>query len=221
MPADWGFSAAVRFRGSTILLDAGADSQLFLRNLETAGLTPEEIEYAVISHLHSDHREGIYRLAMRNRKMKVFFLDSFPAEAFELATAAGLKPVRVTGPVEIAPGVYTTGQVDGSPPEQALVLDTTTGLVVLVGSSHVGVVKLVEAARAQLGEKPVRLLLGGIHMERLTREEILEQIARLRELGVEKVAPAHRTGETGKHLFRQEWGGDYLPAGTGRVITLE
>jgi 7,8-dihydropterin-6-yl-methyl-4-(beta-D-ribofuranosyl)aminobenzene 5'-phosphate synthase len=221
MQADWGFSVVVKFRGSTILFDAGADSEVFQHNIEAAGVDPAEITHAVISHRHSDHREGLYGLGLKHRAMEVFFLDSFPEEAFDVAHGVGLRPHRVTGPQEIAPGVYTTGEVDGSPPEQALVLETSKGLVVLIGSSHSGAPRMVEAALQQRGPQEVRLLLGGFYLERLEEEEILERIVQLRQLGVRKVCPAHRTGETAKHLFRKEWGADYLPAGAGRVIILE
>ena len=221
MLADHGFSAVVLFRGSTILFDAGADGGYFLRNLKTAGIAEESITHAVISHHHVDHREGIYRLGLTNRTMQVFFLDTFPAGAFEVAMAVGLHPIRVRQPREIAPGAYTTGIVGDTIPEQALVLETQGGLVVLVGCAHPGLARMVETARQQRGGKPVKLLLGGFHMERFSDRQIRDEITALRRLGVEQVAPAHCTGEKAKQLFRREWGADYVATGAGRRIPLE
>lgn len=217
----YGFSALVDFRGQRILFDSGSDADLFLRNLTRLGIDPASITHAVISHRHSDHRNGIYRLALRNRTMEVYFLDTFPASVFEVAIAVGMNPRRVTGPVEIAPGVYSTGIVEGEPPEQALVVETSGGLVVLVGSAHPGVARMVETAEQQRGADSVRLLLGGFHMMRKQEEEIRAELERLKALGVEKVAPAHCTGERAKRLFRRAYGAMYVPTGAGRRIELE
>ena len=221
MRADWGFASVVDFRESRILFDAGADGPLLLRNLAVAGIDPASITHTVISHRHADHRNGLFTLALKNRTMKVYFLDTFPAELYELAAAVALSPVRVKGPVEITPGAYSTGMVEGDPEEQALVLETSGGLVILTGCSHPGVVRLVEMAREQRGVQVVRLLLGGFHMYRQGEEAIREQIVRLQELGVEQVAPAHCTGERARQLFSRAFGAGCLAAGAGRRIVLE
>ena len=218
---DWGFSALVTFGDRRVLFDSGADAGLFLENLSKLDIDPGSITDAVISHQHSDHIGGIYRLALKNHSMKVYFLDCFPAKVFEIAMAVGLNPYRVKGPGEIAPGIYTTGPVEGKPPEQALVVETDQGLVVLVGGSHAGVARLVETAEKQRGTDSVRLLLGGFHMMRQSEDEIRAQIQRLEELHVEQVAPAHSTGERAKHLFRQAYGARFLPAGAGRRLVVK
>ncbi len=182
---------------------------------------PGSITLAVISHRHPDHRNGIYRLALKNRKMKVFFLDSFPGEAYEIAWAVGIQPERVRGPLEIAPGVFTTGEIAGEPPEQALVLETSQGLVMLTGCSHPGPARMVETALGQRGKDGVRLLLGGFHLMRRSEAEIEDEIEKLKSLNVRQVAPAHCTGEKAKKLFRRAWGADYLPTGAGRRTVLE
>lgn len=221
LPEDWGFSALVTFGGHRVLFDAGADGDTLLRNLGKIGVPIDSITHAVISHQHLDHREGVHRLAMKNRAMAVYYLDAFPADAFELAMAMGISPKRVTGPETIVSGVFTTGAIKASPPEQSLVIETSRGLVVLTGCAHPGVVEIVKLARQQADQQKVRLLVGGFHMLRQKEERIREQIVQLRELGVEQIAPAHCTGERAKRLFRREWGPDYLVTGAGRTIALE
>lgn len=219
--ADWGFAAVVDAGAARILFDAGADGAILLGNLRAMGVEAASITHAVISHRHADHRNGLFPLALKNRSMKVFFLDSFPAEVYELAAAVALDPVRVREPVEIAPGVLSTGIVHGDPDEQALVIETAGGLVLLTGCSHPGVASMVEAACRQRNAKTVRLLLGGFHLYRLSDELIQQVIDRLRELGVEQVAPAHCTGERAVQLFRRTYGSRCLPAGAGRRFLIE
>ncbi|MEQ8785379.1 MAG: MBL fold metallo-hydrolase [Pirellulaceae bacterium] len=217
----WGFSAVVDFGGRRVLFDAGSDPILLLEHLEKMRIDPNTIEHAVISHQHGDHLRGVYWVFEKNPAMQVHFLDCFPDEAFRRATAVKMKPHRVTEPFEIVPGVYSTGIVEGDPSEQSLVIETSQGLVMLVGCSHPGVVKLVETAQKQRKKDSLRLLLGGFHMLRKQPDEIKTAINRLQGLKVQTVIPAHCSGDLANELFPVAFGDQYNTAGAGRLIVLD
>ena len=219
--ADWGFAALVTFRGQRVLFDTGTKPGLFLENLEKLKIDPGSFSHVVISHPHGDHLNGLYELFPLNRSMEVFFLDSFPDEVFRKAETVGIKPQRVKGPVEIVPGVYTTGIVDGASSEQALVVETSKGLVVVTGCSHPGVVRMVEAAEEQRGKNSVRLVLGGFHLSSQSESDINAQIKRMRELNVASVVPTHCTGELAWKLFREAYGEHCDSGGAGKTFELE
>ncbi len=217
----WGFSAVVDFRGHRVLFDAGSDPILLLEHLEKMQINPTTIEHAVISHQHGDHLRGVYWVFEKNPTMTVHFLDCFPDEAFRRATAVKMMPRRVTGPFEVVPGVHSTGIVDGLPPEQSLAIETSQGLVMIVGCSHPGLVKLVETVEMQRKKDTVRLLLGGFHMLRANPEQIKTTITRLQALQVTTVLPAHCSGDLAKDLFQQRYGEQFHTVGAGRRIVLE
>jgi 7,8-dihydropterin-6-yl-methyl-4-(beta-D-ribofuranosyl)aminobenzene 5'-phosphate synthase len=217
----WGFSAVVDFGGHRVLFDAGSDPILLLEHLEKMQIDPKTIEHAVISHQHGDHLRGVYWVFEKNPAMQVHFLDCFPDEAFRRATAVKMKPHRVTEPFEVVPGVYSTGIVEGEPPEQSLVIETSRGLVMLVGCSHPGVVKLVETAQTQRKKDSLRLLLGGFHMLRKRPDEIKTAINRLQGLNVQTVIPAHCSGDLAKELFPIAYGDQFNTAGAGRRIVID
>lgn len=221
LTADWGFAALVMFRGQKTLFDSGAKPDVLLLNMKALHVDPTGIQHAVISHQHGDHINGIYRVFPLNPKMQVYFLDAFQEKAYRDAEAVGMKPVRVTGPVEIAPDVQTTGLVPGDPPEQALVIHTAKGLVVVTGCSHPGVVAMVEAAQRLAPRTPIRYLLGGFHMLRQDRETAMKQVQRVRALGVDRVAPTHCTGDFAISLFKEVFGERFETAGVGKRIVLE
>ncbi len=217
----WGFSAVVDFRGRRVLFDSGSDPILLLEHLEMMQIDPTSIEHAVISHQHDDHLRGVYWVFEKNPQMKVHFLDNFPEEAFKQAAAVKMKPLRVKEPFEVVPGIYSTGIVDGEPPEQALLIETSQGLVMLVGCSHPGVVKLVETAQAQRMKDSIRLLLGGFHMLRKEPDEIKSAIERLQDLKVTTAIPAHCSGDLAKELFQIAYGDQFNTAGAGRRVVLD
>lgn len=217
----WGFSALIDFRGHRVLFDAGSDPILLLEHLEKMQIDPKSIEHAVISHQHGDHLRGVYWVFEKNPKMTVHFLDKFPEEAFRRAAAVGMKPRRVKGPFEVVPGIYSTGIVEGKPPEQSLLIDTSQGLVMLVGCSHPGVVNLVETAQSQRKQDSIHLLLGGFHMLRKQPNEIKAAITQLKDLNVTTAVPAHCSGDLAKELFQSAYGDRFNTAGAGRRIVLD
>jgi 7,8-dihydropterin-6-yl-methyl-4-(beta-D-ribofuranosyl)aminobenzene 5'-phosphate synthase len=216
----WGFSALVDFRGHRLLFDSGCDPILLLEHMEKLRIDPKSIEQAVISHHHDDHRRGVYWVFEKNPAMKVHFLDCFPEEAFREAATVKMTPNRVKEPFEVAPGIFSTGIVEGQPAEQALLIETTQGLVMLVGCSHPGIVKMVETAQRQRKKGSIRFLLGGLHMLRQTPEDIRTSVNRLLELKVAAVMPAHCTGDTAIEILQSTYGKQFT-AGAGRLIVVD
>jgi 7,8-dihydropterin-6-yl-methyl-4-(beta-D-ribofuranosyl)aminobenzene 5'-phosphate synthase len=121
------------------------------------------------------------------------------------------------GPRELRPGVWITGPIprvheernwtpfnridrnglleeDTIPEDQALVINTPDGLVVVAGCGHSGIVNTMEYARTITGGQPVHAVLGGFHLLSLTDEQIEWTGSKMREFGVEHVVGAHCTG---------------------------
>ena len=55
---EWGLSIYITYRDKRILLDSGA-SGLFLENAEKLGIDLTQVDYAVLSHGHYDHSDGM------------------------------------------------------------------------------------------------------------------------------------------------------------------
>ena len=218
--ADWGFASVVTFRGRRALFDSGTKPDLFLRNLKIMEVEPGSIETAMISHQHPDHRNGIYRLYLLNRKIRVHFLDAFYEKAYQEALAVKMNPERQAAPFELIPGAYSTGMLPGDPPEQSLAIETSKGLVLVVGCSHPGITNIVRVAQKQRGVNAIRLLVGGLHMFRQSAGEIAPQIRELQDLNVQRVLPAHCSGDLAKQMFREAYGSTFDTLGAGKILRL-
>jgi 7,8-dihydropterin-6-yl-methyl-4-(beta-D-ribofuranosyl)aminobenzene 5'-phosphate synthase len=130
--------------------------------------------------------------------------------------APGRKVVVTREPTEVVPGVWTTGEIPrlndfedtGGPffldetrcradpllDDQALYFLTPEGAVVVLGCAHAGVVNtLVQVARLSGGAR-IHAVIGGMHLEAASPQRMRRTIARLRELGVQRIAPLHCTG---------------------------
>jgi 7,8-dihydropterin-6-yl-methyl-4-(beta-D-ribofuranosyl)aminobenzene 5'-phosphate synthase len=190
-------------------------------------LDPQAIDVVVLSHVHSDHTGGLKALLETGARPTVYVPAAFPASfKEEVRTRTAL--VEVTDPIEILPGVYTTGQVGSGIVEQALAVKTGEGLVVVTGCAHPGVVEMVRRAREALpslhpspyqGEGVVTLVMGGFHLKDTGQAQIEAIMADLRSLGVQRVAPCHCTGDRARQIFAEVFGAEFFPAGAGWTIT--
>lgn len=64
---EWGLSVYIEQEGKKILLDTGAGGK-FAENAAALGIALEEIDYAVLSHAHYDHANGMGQFFEKNVK---------------------------------------------------------------------------------------------------------------------------------------------------------
>jgi 7,8-dihydropterin-6-yl-methyl-4-(beta-D-ribofuranosyl)aminobenzene 5'-phosphate synthase len=125
---------------------------------------------------------------------------------------------------EIAPGVTLIALVSDVPgtrelKELSLAVNTSEGLVLVVGCSHPGIEKIVEAAAAI--NPRISLIAGGFHLVVAPDEIIARAITALKDtFKVENVAPGHCTGEPTFSALKKAFGDRYLYAGLGTTLPL-
>jgi 7,8-dihydropterin-6-yl-methyl-4-(beta-D-ribofuranosyl)aminobenzene 5'-phosphate synthase len=214
----WGFACLVETPSGTVLFDTGGDGAMLLRNLERLGADVEAIDAVVLSHYHGDHVDGLGSLLDAGIQPTVYVPESFPA-SFKDRVRARTAVVEVAGPAEVLPGVRTTGEIRSRIIEQALVVETAEGLVVITGCAHPGVVEMVRAAVGTSGQ-PVALVVGGFHLGSDRRRQIEDIAGELRELGVRGVAPMHCSGELARRVFADSFGEDCIVGGVGWTAAL-
>jgi 7,8-dihydropterin-6-yl-methyl-4-(beta-D-ribofuranosyl)aminobenzene 5'-phosphate synthase len=215
----WGFSALIEFHGQTLLFDTGGDGRVLLENMQALEMDPARIQSIVLSHAHGDHTGGLIALLDGSRKPTVYLLPSF-AEAYKNQIAQLTQVNQVTSGQVIADDILTTGEIKGTTPEQALLIRTQNGLVIITGCAHPGIVQIIERAVELTGD-PVYLVLGGFHLRDKSNADISAILADFRRLGVQNVAPAHCTGENTIALFAAQYGEAFIQTGVGTVITLD
>lgn len=112
--------------------------------------------------------------------------------------------LTVTGPVprltdfEDAGGPFFLDAACAKPDpledDQAIFFDTVEGTVVLLGCAHSGVINTLEYVRRLTGDRPLRAVIGGMHLVAASAERIRRTIEELRQIGVRQLAPGHCTG---------------------------
>jgi 7,8-dihydropterin-6-yl-methyl-4-(beta-D-ribofuranosyl)aminobenzene 5'-phosphate synthase len=218
-----GFSALVEFNGKVILFDTGGQAETLLRNLQELKKGALHIDAVVISHNHWDHVYGLPGVLSVTRHRPIVYVPGSNRESI-LQQNPRTTMVGVDEPTQIMPDVWLLGPMQleyrsTKLAEQALVLDHEDGLIVLVGCSHPGIVKIVERAKELSEDKEVLFVGGGFHLRSMPPDEIRQIASKLRQLGVEQLAPSHCTGEGAANAFRQEWGKKFIPFNLGDSFT--
>jgi 7,8-dihydropterin-6-yl-methyl-4-(beta-D-ribofuranosyl)aminobenzene 5'-phosphate synthase len=212
----WGFSCLVERGGTTLLFDSGGDPATLRNNFQALGIDPADVDILVLSHYHSDHTGGIDAVLDGGATPVVFVPSSFP-EDFKDRLAARTSVVEVSGPVEIAEGFRTTGEMGTEIVEQSLVVETSGGRVLVTGCAHPGIAEIVRSVAAA-GD--VDLVMGGFHLRDESSAACAAVVTEIEALGVDRVAPTHCTGDTARASFAAAFGDRYVPAGVGSVVDI-
>jgi 7,8-dihydropterin-6-yl-methyl-4-(beta-D-ribofuranosyl)aminobenzene 5'-phosphate synthase len=209
----WGFACVIHFAGKAILFDTGADGAVLLSNMEKLNIEPGGIEAVVLSHAHGDHANGLGHILAVNSDLTVYLPQSFPNAYKQDVISSGAKVEEITRAKELFSGVYTTGEMMGIIPEQALAITTSYGTVVITGCAHPGVVNIVQLAK-ELTADEIYLVLGGFHFP---KRSVVDSF---RDLGVQKAAPCHCTGDEALDFFHEAYGYNFIEVGVGKEIEI-
>jgi 7,8-dihydropterin-6-yl-methyl-4-(beta-D-ribofuranosyl)aminobenzene 5'-phosphate synthase len=226
-------------RTTTILFDAGMSPIPLVHNAKLLGIDLTEVDQVVLSHGHPDHFGGIYAaleqigyrvpvlvhpsaFAPRLIQRPDVTLQYFNKQLTEAElTAAGAAVVALKDPLEIAPGVMTSGEIpttldfeeevpvgrmsvrDGhvcaDPIEdyQTLIVNVKgLGLIVLDPCGHAGVVSSIDHAIKLAEVETLHGVLGGFHLGHagITQAKVDRTVDELVKRGPAWVSPMHCSG---------------------------
>ena len=216
----WGFAAMIQGLEKTILFDTGGEGRILMNNLNRLNLDPKEVDLLVLSHIHGDHTGGVPAFSKVRRDIPVYVPEGFDPGYHRRLQNRGMKPVEAAESMVILPDARTTGTLGrGAIEEHALCVKTREGWVLITGCAHPGVANLAARAKEVTGG-PIHLVVGGFHMGGDSEAQINATIDRLEELGVQRVAPAHCTGDAARALFKQRLGDRCTLPGVGSVFRL-
>jgi len=150
-----------------------------------------------------------------------------PFEESELRQYAEL--VEDDKPREVIPGVVSTGEIERRTDfedagegffvdpnctkpdiirdDQALILDSEKGLIVLFGCGHSGLINTLIKVRELSPNKEIRVVMGGFHLGGASEERLERTCEALPQFGVKEIYPGHCTGWRAINRFslQKDW----------------
>ena len=176
----------------------------------------------------------------RRQKQDRYIGVPFPQRELE---SAGARFNLTTKSVKITDNIMTTGEVpmvtdfeqidsnlyvkenaDFKPDklldDQALIINTEPGLVIVLGCAHRGIINTLYHAQQLTGVKQIHMVIGGCHLIGAAEEQIWQTIATLKELGVSRIGVSHCTGLPAAAIMAQEFGQGFFFNNAGTRINL-
>ena len=219
LKSDWGYSIVIEGLDKVILFDTGANPDIFESNLKIIGINPEKIDLLILSHEHGDHYAGIPAFVKLHKDIPAVIPYSFSESFKKKLVEFGLEPLLVKEPVKLCTNLYSSGEFSGPIPEQALVLNTKQGLVVMTGCSHPGIVEMLKEIKSTFN-KDIYMVFGGFHLLEKSDNDMNKIIDDMKALGVVKCGATHCTGVKQTQMIKEAFGTNFFELGVGNNIVI-
>ena len=85
-------------------------------------------------------------------------------------------------------------EADNLEDDQAMFIETKTGTIVLLGCAHAGVINTLEYINELTSGAPMRVVLGGMHLQHASPQKINDTITALKRFSIQQLSPFHCTG---------------------------
>jgi 7,8-dihydropterin-6-yl-methyl-4-(beta-D-ribofuranosyl)aminobenzene 5'-phosphate synthase len=226
-----------------VLFDTG-QGMVLGHNAERLGIDLGAADAVVLSHGHYDHVSGLPLALKAAPRASLWFHPAATARKFIRSADGKARRIstdfveaedfgssrtvcRVTGPQEVVPGVWVTGEIPrvtdyedvGGPffldegltepdpivDDMALYLPSEAGLTVVFGCAHAGAVNTLTHILARTGPIPVRRLMGGLHLASASPERMDRTVGALRALTPHRTGFCHCTGARAIHRLWDEF----------------
>lgn len=261
----FGFSAYLEIkdrRGEkhSLVFDTGRIKSALLYNIKALRLDLSQLECVILSHGHHDHTCATVELIRKSKRQvnvivhpSIFYprfrvvkgkkrYHGIPrGERKEDILRAGAQLTETTQPIEVFPGVLTSGEIkrvmpfekiawknlaiadgkqvkDRVPEDQALFINIEKrGVLVISGCAHAGIVNTLQCA-LDVTKAELYGFIGGTHLIRPKEARLRETLKKLKEFDLKLVSPAHCTGHESIAAINQAFPEAFVLNYAGRTI---
>ncbi len=144
-------------------------------------------------------------------------------------------------PLTLGPGIRSTGEIprnggkeapgplfllkeggrlveDPLHDDQALFVESSAGVIVLLGCAHAGLVETLDHILTLIGADRLHAVLGGTHLLHTPEERLTAVLTDLKRFDMGMIAPCHCTGLGASCALRRAYGKRYLEQQVGTIF---
>ncbi|MEM2022032.1 MAG: MBL fold metallo-hydrolase [Zestosphaera sp.] len=243
-----------------VLVDVGGNGDAVLRNMGLMGVNPRDVDVIVLTHRHKDHAGGLFKVleAVGKEDLPIIAHPDImrpnislephiryigtPADFKERVTRLGGVLILTRDPLELVPGLMTTGEVRRFRParyefktftedfrlvndemldDTSLIALLRDGLVLITGCSHSGITNVVRHSIELTKIRKVKAIVGGLHLVKTPEEEIAEIVEELTRHEIEMVFAGHCTGFKAQVELSRRYGDKFTPLQVGMELVFK
>ena len=105
--------------------------------------------------------------------------------------------------------------------DQALVVRTKNGIVIMLGCAHSGLINTIEFVLDRLKKEKLYALIGGTHLGFLKDDQLEKTIAHLKQLDFKRIGASHCTGLKAAARLFQEFKDKFFFANVGTSFVMD
>ncbi len=107
---------------------------------------------------------------------------------------------------------------DGFEDEQAVFIHGESGLVIITGCGHAGIINTIEHAVSLFGAQKILAVVGGLHLSGASTARLTQTAVHLKRFEVEKLVVGHCTGFEAMCFLQREFQGKVAPLNAGKQL---
>ena len=250
----------------TVLVDVAQNSSALLENMHMLDITPSSIDAVVLTHCHYDHTQGLAKVLRKIGKKDIPVIGHPDIFRPNFITNPDLRPVGVMdgdrqadiensggslyltkNPLEIMPGLFTTGEVERTTDFEEVGISLSTiengqvkpdlmlddislianvkkkGVVITTGCSHAGIVNIAKQAVKLVGTDKIHGIIGGFHLFEATgsvKNRIKKTAQALKKFDPDWIYAGHCTGFLAQVEFYNTFKDRFTPLHTGMIVEI-
>lgn len=250
----------------TVLVDVAQNSSALLENMHMLDITPSSIDAVVLTHCHYDHTQGLAKVLRKIGKKDIPVIGHPDIFRPNFITNPYLRPVGVMdgdrqadiensggslyltkNPLEIMPGLFTTGEVERTTDFEEVGISLSTiengqvkpdlmlddislianvkkkGVVITTGCSHAGIVNIAKQAVKLVGTDKIHGIIGGFHLIEATgsvKDRIKNTAQALKKFDPDWIYAGHCTGFLAQVEFYNTFKDRFTPLHTGMIVEI-
>jgi 7,8-dihydropterin-6-yl-methyl-4-(beta-D-ribofuranosyl)aminobenzene 5'-phosphate synthase len=101
----------------------------------------------------------------------------------------------------------------------SLIVDSSKGLILVLGCAHAGMINIIEYALAQTGRDRIYAIIGGTHLGFSSDEQFEETLRVIDRYQIERIGVSHCTGLSRAAMLHAQLGERFFFGSVG--VTLE
>jgi 7,8-dihydropterin-6-yl-methyl-4-(beta-D-ribofuranosyl)aminobenzene 5'-phosphate synthase len=189
-------------------------------------------------YAHPDALQMKYKLMPENS----FRASGIPTSQQELIQAGAVYKLS-RKPTELIPGLIITGEIpritdyetnnplfyterdndyvpDSMLDDQALVLSTTKGPVIITGCAHAGLINTLKYATTLASSDHIYAVMGGTHLFEANSKKLERTIEDMHQFKLQKIVANHCTGINAQAAFQQTFRDKFILNTCGDIIQI-
>lgn len=249
-----------------VLVDVAQNSSALLENMHLLGITPSSIDAVVLTHCHYDHTQGLAKVLRKIGKKDIPVIGHPDIFRPNFITNPYLRPIGVMdgdrqadiensggslyltkNPLEIMPGLFTTGEVERTTDFEEVGISLSTiennqvkpdlmlddislianvkkkGVVITTGCSHAGIVNIAKQAVKLVGTDKIHGIIGGFHLIEATgsvKNRIKKTAQALKKFDPDWIYAGHCTGFLAQVELYNTFKDRFTPLHTGMIVEI-